>query len=114
MFNDVAENSGTSSVERNVENRTSRAFVGGEVLLICRPLLYVLLVWRYGLKSWRPWLAALSIDLAGMYLVSSSTSSSQIRLGLTGVANTQQVSPIPLSSTEALEVTFPTLLWLST
>ncbi|CAM6098536.1 unnamed protein product [Calypogeia fissa] len=108
----VAYNSGTASVERNMlESPKSRTFIGGEVLLISRPLLYVLLVWRYGLKSWRPWLAALSIDLAGMYLVSSSTSLPQRRLGLTGVANTQQGSRIPLSNTEALELRRRQIRW---
>lgn len=107
----LTDRSGTGSVEQGKESHTtssSRAFVGGEVLLISRPLLYVLLVWRYGLKSWRPWAAALSIDLAGMYLASSSSSSlPQRSLGLTtGVApnSSQQGGDSPFSTSEAMEV----------
>lgn len=82
----------------------SRGFLAGEVLLISRPLLYVLLVWRYGLKSWRPWLSALSIDLIGMYLVSSATSAADRRLASDILPDMQQVNDGSLSTRERQEV----------
>lgn len=48
-------------------------FLMGEVMFIARPLIYVLLIRKYGVRSWRPWFVSLFIDLVGM---SSSTISS--------------------------------------
>lgn len=45
-------------------------FLMGEVMSIARPLVYVLLVRKYGPRSWLPWFVSLTIDLVGM---SSST-----------------------------------------
>ncbi|KAI7748612.1 hypothetical protein M8C21_012412, partial [Ambrosia artemisiifolia] len=45
----------------------------GEVMFIARPLVYVLLIRKYGPRSWFPWFVSLTIDLIGM---SSSTLSS--------------------------------------
>ncbi|KAI3800490.1 hypothetical protein L1987_28581 [Smallanthus sonchifolius] len=42
----------------------------GEVMFIARPLVYVLLIRKYGSRSWLPWFVSLTIDLVGM---SSST-----------------------------------------
>ncbi|KAJ0928431.1 putative peroxisome membrane protein, Pex16 [Helianthus annuus] len=42
----------------------------GEVMFIARPLVYVLLIRKYGSRSWLPWFVSLTIDLIGM---SSST-----------------------------------------
>ncbi|KAK9076467.1 hypothetical protein SSX86_004801 [Deinandra increscens subsp. villosa] len=42
----------------------------GEIMFIARPLLYVLLIRKYGPRSWLPWFISLTIDLMGM---SSST-----------------------------------------
>ncbi|WOL05562.1 peroxisome biogenesis protein 16 [Canna indica] len=53
---------------------SGRLFVTGEVLYVLRPLVYVLLIKRYGIQSWKPWLISLSMDLAGMSLLSKSTS----------------------------------------
>ncbi|BBN14715.1 peroxin-16 [Marchantia polymorpha subsp. ruderalis] len=89
----------------------SRGFLAGEVLLISRPLLYVLLVWRYGLKSWRPWLSALSIDLIGMYLVSSATSAADRRLASDILPDMQQVNDGSLSTRERQELRRRQLLW---
>ncbi|KAM0015816.1 putative peroxisome membrane protein, Pex16 [Helianthus debilis subsp. tardiflorus] len=44
----------------------------GEVMFIARPLVYVLLIRKYGPRSWLPWFISLTIDLIGM---SSSTMS---------------------------------------
>ncbi|XP_071736417.1 peroxisome biogenesis protein 16-like [Rutidosis leptorrhynchoides] len=43
----------------------------GEVMFIARPLIYVLLIRKYGSRSWLPWFTSLTIDLIGM---TSSTS----------------------------------------
>ncbi|XP_047321564.1 peroxisome biogenesis protein 16 isoform X2 [Impatiens glandulifera] len=45
-------------------------FIIGEVLFITRPLIYVLLVRKYGLKSWFPWCISLAVDLSGFGILS--------------------------------------------
>ncbi|XP_073155571.1 peroxisome biogenesis protein 16 isoform X2 [Henckelia pumila] len=40
-------------------------FLMGEVLFVLRPLIYVLLIRKYGARSWLPWLASLVVDLIG-------------------------------------------------
>lgn len=40
-------------------------FLMGEVMFIIRPLLYVLLIRKYGTRSWYPWLVSLAVDLIG-------------------------------------------------
>ncbi|XP_071717774.1 peroxisome biogenesis protein 16 isoform X2 [Rutidosis leptorrhynchoides] len=47
----------------------------GEVMFIARPLVYVLLIRKYGFRSWLPWFASLTVDLIGM------TSSTTLLLG---------------------------------
>ena len=47
--------------------------VVGEVLLILRPLLYVMMIRRHGLRSWRPWLSALAVDATGMAILYAAT-----------------------------------------
>jgi hypothetical protein len=39
----------------------------GELLHLMRPLLYVYLLKRYGLGSWKPWVLSLGVDLASGY-----------------------------------------------
>ncbi|CAN7103470.1 unnamed protein product [Brassica rapa subsp. narinosa] len=46
-------------------------FVMGEVLFITRPLIYVLFIRRYGVRSWIPWAISLSVDALGMGIVSN-------------------------------------------
>ncbi|KAL3680984.1 hypothetical protein R1sor_023940 [Riccia sorocarpa] len=87
------------------------SFVAGEVLLISRPLVYVLLVWRYGLKSWRPWLSSLSVDLIGMYLVSSATTEADRRLASERPPSVAQASLGSLSARERQELRRRQLLW---
>eukprot|EP00250_Pteridium_aquilinum_P001318 c11527_g1_i2 orf=151-1335(+) len=44
----------------------------GEWIFILRPLVYVLLIRRYGLKSWKPWLASLALDGSGLTTILAS------------------------------------------
>ncbi|OVA12378.1 Peroxisome membrane protein [Macleaya cordata] len=48
-------------------------FLTAEVLHISRPLIYVLFVRKYGVRSWVPWLLSLSMDLTGMSILSHVT-----------------------------------------
>jgi hypothetical protein len=41
----------------------------GELAYVLRPLVYVVLLKRYGLTSWKPWLTSLALDLASGVLV---------------------------------------------
>jgi len=59
--------------EMKTRPHTNKALVVGEVLLILRPLLYVLLIRRYGLRSWLPWLLSLALDATGMTVLYSTT-----------------------------------------
>lgn len=43
-----------------------RLFLTQEVLSILRPLIYVLLIRKFGVKSWIPWFLSLTVDLSGM------------------------------------------------
>lgn len=43
----------------------------GEVAHILRPMVYVLAIRRYGLRSWRPWLISLGMDLGSLALLES-------------------------------------------
>uniref|UniRef100_A0A6N2N8J7 Peroxisomal membrane protein PEX16 n=1 Tax=Salix viminalis TaxID=40686 RepID=A0A6N2N8J7_SALVM len=40
-------------------------FLMGEVLFITRPLIYVLLIRKYGIRSWIPWFLSLAVDAIG-------------------------------------------------
>uniref|UniRef100_A0A2P2KGI7 Peroxisomal membrane protein PEX16 n=2 Tax=Rhizophora mucronata TaxID=61149 RepID=A0A2P2KGI7_RHIMU len=40
-------------------------FVMGEFLFITRPLIYVLFIRRYGIRSWIPWFLSLGVDFIG-------------------------------------------------
>lgn len=46
----------------------------GEALFILRPLIYVLFIRKYGIRSWTPWLISLAVDLTGMGVLSYATS----------------------------------------
>lgn len=54
-------------------------FVTGEVLFITRPLIYVLLIRKYGSRSWTPWFLSLAVDLIGTSFLSYATSASASR-----------------------------------
>lgn len=60
----------TLSIPVSIFNRSlelpNELLVFGEWIFILRPLLYVLLIRRYGLKSWKPWIASLGLDAAGL------------------------------------------------
>lgn len=53
-----------------------RLFLTGEVLFILRPLAYVIMIRKYGIRSWTPWLLSLAMDLTGMSMLSYVTSPS--------------------------------------
>lgn len=48
-------------------------FVMREVLFITRPLIYVLLIRKYGIRSWIPWLISLAMDIIGAGVLSQDT-----------------------------------------
>ncbi|CAI9101665.1 OLC1v1039040C1 [Oldenlandia corymbosa var. corymbosa] len=48
-------------------------FVMGEVMFIIRPLVYVLLIRKYGTRSWFPWFTSMIVDLVGNSLLSYVT-----------------------------------------
>ena len=41
-------------------------FLMGEVLFIIRPLMYVLFIRMYGIRSWIPWSLSLAVDAVGI------------------------------------------------
>lgn len=46
----------------------------GEALFITRPLIYVLFIRKYGVRSWIPWFLSLAVDFTGMGILSRITS----------------------------------------
>ncbi|KAJ8900307.1 hypothetical protein K2173_024947 [Erythroxylum novogranatense] len=53
-------------------------FLVGELLFVTRPLIYVLFIKKYAIRSWIPWFLSLGVDLVSMGLLSLITKS---RLG---------------------------------
>ncbi|XVF73306.1 hypothetical protein PTKIN_Ptkin12aG0190900 [Pterospermum kingtungense] len=45
-------------------------FILGEVLFITRPLIYVLFIRKYGIRSWTPWFLSLAMDFIGIGFLS--------------------------------------------
>lgn len=45
--------------------------VAGEVLHVVRPLVYVAMLRRYGVRSWSPWLTSLAVELSSIVLTSA-------------------------------------------
>nr|GMD31635.1 peroxisome biogenesis protein 16 isoform X1 [Ipomoea batatas] len=45
-------------------------FVTGEAMFVLRPLIYVLLVRKYGARSWFPWVISLAVDVIGNGILS--------------------------------------------
>ncbi|KAI8476029.1 MAG: hypothetical protein J3K34DRAFT_516939 [Monoraphidium minutum] len=43
----------------------------GELAYLARPLIYVILLKRHGLRSWKPWAASLGLELLSQYALSS-------------------------------------------
>ncbi|XP_058085804.1 peroxisome biogenesis protein 16 [Magnolia sinica] len=76
-------------------------FVMGEVLFIMRPLIYVLFIRKYGVRSWIPWLLSLTVDVTGMGILSHVTS----------MGGNSSKNSIPLSASEKDEVKRRKLLW---
>ncbi|XP_022999826.1 peroxisome biogenesis protein 16 isoform X1 [Cucurbita maxima] len=61
------------------QGRLGALFVIGEVLFITRPLIYVLLIRKYGIRSWTPWFLSLAVDLIGTSFLSYATSTPKSR-----------------------------------
>ncbi|KAJ4953575.1 hypothetical protein NE237_030407 [Protea cynaroides] len=76
-------------------------FVMAEVLFITRPLIYVLFIRKYGVRSWIPWLVSLAVDLTGMGFLSHVTHPRSSRSG----------HHFPLSTSEQSEIKRRKLLW---
>ncbi|CAN8286254.1 unnamed protein product [Cochlearia groenlandica] len=74
-------------------------FAMGEVLYITRPLIYVIFIRRYGIRSWIPWAISLTVDTLGMGILSN--------LKLFGEKSKQ----INLSQVEKDELRRRKLLW---
>ncbi|KAK9204605.1 hypothetical protein WN943_014867 [Citrus x changshan-huyou] len=53
-------------------------FVMGEVLFITRPLIYVLFIRKYGIRSWIPWFLSLAVDITGLGFLSLATRSRHV------------------------------------
>ncbi|GAB2224189.1 hypothetical protein Droror1_Dr00004939 [Drosera rotundifolia] len=49
--------------------------LAGETLYILRPLIYVLFIRKYGIRSWIPWLGSLGVDLVAMIALAKATES---------------------------------------
>ncbi|XP_042499451.1 peroxisome biogenesis protein 16 [Macadamia integrifolia] len=76
-------------------------FVMAEVLFITRPLIYVLLIRKYGVRSWMPWLVSLAVDLTGMGFLSY----------VTRPQSNGSAKHFPLSTSEQNEIKRRKLLW---
>lgn len=50
-------------------------FLIGELLFIARPLIYVLCIRKFGIRSWTPWFLSLAIDCIGTSILSLVTTS---------------------------------------
>ncbi|XP_078178150.1 shrunken seed protein (SSE1) isoform X2 [Carex rostrata] len=58
-----------------------RLYLIGEVIHVLRPVIYVLFIRKFGIKSWTPWLVSLAVELTGITLVSHATSRDSKRGG---------------------------------
>lgn len=52
-------------------------FLTGEALFITRPLIYVLFIRKFGIRSWIPWFLSLAVDFMGFSFLSLVTTSRQ-------------------------------------
>lgn len=52
---------------------SGRLFMLGEAVHIFRPLVYVLLIRKFGIKSWTPWLVSLAVELTSLGIHSHAT-----------------------------------------
>uniref|UniRef100_A0A803KZ22 Peroxisomal membrane protein PEX16 n=1 Tax=Chenopodium quinoa TaxID=63459 RepID=A0A803KZ22_CHEQI len=52
-------------------------FLMGETLFILRPLIYVWFIRKYGIRSWKPWLISLAVDLVSSSVSSLATKSKE-------------------------------------
>lgn len=80
-------------------------FVTGEVLFITRPLIYVLLIRKYGSRSWTPWFLSLAVDLLGTSFLSYATSASTSRKNQRSCLSDSEKDEVVFSSSSYI-VTF--------
>ena len=52
---------------------SGRLFMLGEAVHIFRPLVYVLKIRKFGIRSWTPWLVSLAVELASLGIHSQAT-----------------------------------------
>ncbi|KAG8076615.1 hypothetical protein GUJ93_ZPchr0006g45096 [Zizania palustris] len=52
---------------------SGRLFFLGEVVHIFRPLVYVLLIRKFGIRSWTPWLMSLAVEITSLGMHSRAT-----------------------------------------
>ncbi|KAL6629743.1 hypothetical protein ACP70R_029508 [Stipagrostis hirtigluma subsp. patula] len=57
----------------SAKGASGRLFLLGEVVHIFRPLVYVLLIRKFGIKSWTPWLVSLAVELTSLGIHSHAT-----------------------------------------
>ncbi|KAJ9171310.1 hypothetical protein P3X46_014697 [Hevea brasiliensis] len=76
-------------------------FVMGEVLCITRPLIYVLFIRKYGIRSWTPWFLSLAVDFIGIGFLTQATKSMHGGKG----------QPLHLTVSEMDELKRRKLLW---
>ncbi|KAI8866806.1 peroxisome membrane protein [Ramicandelaber brevisporus] len=81
----------------------------GELLFIIRPLLYVLVLRKYGNKSWIPWLISLAIELSSRAATIRELSKPNIKVSMTSGEKTT-VRPARATTPEKAEL--KRRLWL--
>jgi hypothetical protein len=52
---------------------SGRLFMLGEAVHIFRPLVYVLMIRKFGIRSWTPWLVSLAVELTSLGIHSHAT-----------------------------------------
>jgi peroxin-16 len=52
---------------------SGRLFMLGEAVHIFRPLVYVLMIRKFGMKSWTPWLVSLAVEITSLGIHSHAT-----------------------------------------
>ncbi|KAL6848547.1 hypothetical protein ACP4OV_021841 [Aristida adscensionis] len=61
----------------SAKGSSGRLFFLGEVVHIFRPLVYVLLIRKFGIRSWTPWLVSLAVELTSLGIHSHATDLNQ-------------------------------------
>jgi peroxin-16 len=71
----LCSSNGSSSSSWHLDCRDqligSKVISAGELVHLLRPLVYVVLLRRYGLSSWKPWVVSLGLELLSMYNIAT-------------------------------------------